>query len=208
MEISLDILEYVQRIILPQYAAFDKGHGLEHVNNVINNSIAIARNYDVDLDKVYVIAAYHDIGLGKDRKNHHKTSSAYLLSDIKLREWFSIDELIMMSEAIEDHRASNNYRPRSIYGMIVSEADRDLEYTTVLKRTIQYSISNYPKDSIEQHFARIYEHICNKFGENGYLNLWLNTEINQRYLQELRSMIVAKEKLWFDFKVVFYVCLM
>lgn len=32
-----------------------------------------------------------------------------------------------MKEAVEDHRASSSRQPRSIYGKIVAEADRDID---------------------------------------------------------------------------------
>lgn len=206
MEINPEILSYVKQNIIPIYTSFDKAHNLEHVNKVIDNSISIAHSYSVDINKVYCIAAYHDVGLSKGREYHEKSSAVFLMSDLKLKEWFSEEELNIMSEAIEDHRASNDYEPRSIYGMIVSEADRDIEYITILTRTIQYGLKNYPEYDFEQHFARTYEHMRNKYGEGGYLKLWLNTEINQRKLQILRDMIRSKEKLMSDFEKIFFEC--
>ena len=73
---------------------------------------------------VYVIAAYHDLGLYEGREFHHITSGKVLLADETLRRWFTDEQLLQMKEAIEDHRASNKQAPRTIYGMIVAEADR------------------------------------------------------------------------------------
>ena len=42
----------------------------------------------------------------------------------------------MIGEAVEDHRASLPYEPRSLYGKIISEADRDLDFERILKRTL------------------------------------------------------------------------
>lgn len=206
MKINEEIREYVQQKIIPQYAHFDGAHNLEHVHKVINNSMDIAKDYDVDLDKVYIIAAYHDIGLGKGRENHEKNSSAYLLADRQLKAWFTQDELLLMAEAVEDHRASNDDEPRSLYGKIVSEADRDIEYTTILKRTIQYSLKHYPDFDADQHFARTYEHIRDKYGEGGYLKLWLNTDLNARNLKELREKAASKDTLRHDFDLLFEEC--
>ena len=207
MMVNPKIISYIQQNIVPQYSCFDKAHNLEHVNKVIQNSLFIAADYDVDIDKVYVVAAYHDVGLSQGRKNHEKTSAVILMTDLKLREWFSENELFLMSEAVEDHRASNDCEPRSIYGKIVSEADRDIEYMTILKRTIQYSLENYSEYNIEQHYSCTYEHIQNKYGEGGYLKLWLDTEINRRNLQELRKMITSHERLRTDFEIIFAECL-
>lgn len=206
MPVNPEITSYIQQTIIPQYSCFDKAHNLEHVNKVIQNSLSIATDYDVDINKVYVVAAYHDLGLRQGRENHEKTSAVLLMADLKLKEWFSESELTLMSEAVEDHRASNDYEPRGIYGKIVSEADRDIEYLTIFKRTIQYGLKNYPDYNIEQHFSRTYEHIQDKYGENGYLKLWLDTEINRHNLQELRIMLTSQEKFRADFEKIFAEC--
>ena len=39
------------------YDRFDKAHNKEHIDRVIKNSLSIAKDYDVDMSKVYVIAA-------------------------------------------------------------------------------------------------------------------------------------------------------
>lgn len=204
--INQEVLSYIQQNIIPKYLAFDNAHNLGHVNKVIQSSLKIASAYDVDITKVYVIAAYHDVGLSQGRENHEKTSASFLLSDTKLNEWFSKNELLLMAEAVEDHRASNDYEPRSIYGKIVSEADRDIEYATILTRTIQFGLKNFPDYNFERHFIRTFQHIKNKYGENGYLKLWLNTEMNQEGLKEIRRMISSKERLRNDFEKIFYEC--
>ena len=33
--ISLDLMEFIEKNILPRYAAFDKAHGMEHVTGVV-----------------------------------------------------------------------------------------------------------------------------------------------------------------------------
>lgn len=206
MFVNPEIIIYTQQHILPRYENFDKGHNLEHVNKVIQNSLLIAADYVVDINMVYVIAAYHDVGLIHGRDNHEKTSAAFLLTDKKLKEWFSDDDIVLMSQAVEDHRASNDYEPRSMYGKIVSEADRDIEYVTILTRTIQYGLKNYPDFDSEQQFNRVYEHIQDKYGEGGYLKLWLDTEINRRNLLELRNNLASRDKLRNDFEMIYSEC--
>lgn len=206
MEINPEIKSYVEKNIIPMYLDFDDAHNLAHVNKVIDNSLEIIKDYDVDINKVYVIAAYHDVGLSQGRANHEKTSVAFLLADINIKKWFSEDELVLMAQAVEDHRASNDYEPRSIYGKIVSEADRDIEYLTILRRTIQYSLNNYPSYSKEEHFERTYKHINDKYGEGGYMKLWLNTEYNQRNLKKLRAMSLTRDTLKPDFEKIFDEC--
>ena len=194
LNINYKILEHMQKNILPKYDYFDKAHNSLHVNRVIKNSLSIASVYNVDISKVYVIAAYHDIGLINGRKNHEKTSAEYLLLDESLKSWFSNTDLIEMSEAIEDHRASSNKEPRSIYGKIVAEADRDIDYHTILTRVAQFSLEHYPNYTIKQHFDRAYSHMQEKYGEEGYLKLWLDTEPNRSNLAEIRKALLDRDR--------------
>ena len=204
--INLDIEKYIQANILPKYNSFDKGHLIDHAETVISNSLKIAVEYNVNIDMVYVIAAYHDTGLALGRKDHEKNSALALLADCKLQKWFSSEELAIMAEAVEDHRASNNYEPRSIYGKIISEADRNIDYITILTRTIHYSISNYPNYTAEQHYRRSIEHIKEKYCDGGYLTLWLDTELNKSKLAELRNAVADEARFNADFAALFEEC--
>jgi uncharacterized protein len=197
------IFAYVKKNILPLYDAFDDAHNREHAEKVVRNSLSIARDYDVDINKVYVIAAYHDVGLTRGREEHEKHSAAYLLADEALAEWFSRDDLILMAEAIEDHRASSHNEPRSLYGKIISEADRDIEYEVILKRCVQYGISQYPGYTEERHFDRVYAHMQDKYGENGYMKLWLNSEPNAGNLKHIRNILASREISKKDFTRVY-----
>ena len=142
---SLDIVEFVETQILPQYAGFDKAHNISHANKVIRSSLELARTMGADLNMAYVIAAYHDLGLSGPRAIHHLTSGKILAADARLKRWFTPEQIKLMREAVEDHRASASRAPRSIYGKIVAEADRDLTPETVIRRTIQYGHANYPQ---------------------------------------------------------------
>lgn len=142
---SLDLVEFVETQILPRYAEFDKAHNLSHVTRVIRSSIALTRKIGADLNMAYVIAAYHDLGLSGPRAIHHLTSGKILMQDARLKRWFTPEQIKIMKEAVEDHRASASHAPRSIYGKIVAEADRDLTPETVIRRTIQFGLSNYPE---------------------------------------------------------------
>jgi uncharacterized protein len=95
----------------------------------------------------------------------------------------------MMKEAVEDHRASASRAPRSIYGKIVAEADRDIQPETVIRRTIQFGLSNYPQLDREGHWQRFLQHMDEKYSVNGYIRLWIQGSENERNLNELRSLI-------------------
>lgn len=192
---SLDLVEFVETQILPQYAAFDKAHNMEHVTTVIRRSLDLAGRIGADLNMAYVIAAYHDLGLSGPRAVHHITSGKILMQDARLKRWFSQEQLRIMKEAVEDHRASASRAPRSIYGKIVAEADRNIEPETVIRRTIQYGLSNYPQLNTEGHWQRFMEHMNEKYSTNGYIKLWILGSENEVKLNELRRLIAEPDKM-------------
>lgn len=148
------------------------------------------RKIGADLNMAYVIAAYHDLGLSGPRAIHHLTSGKILMQDARLKRWFTPEQIKIMKEAVEDHRASASHAPRSIYGKIVAEADRDLTPETVIRRTIQFGLSNYPEMDHEGHWKRFCQHMNEKYSVNGYIRLWIHGSENERNLNELRSLIV------------------
>jgi uncharacterized protein len=192
---SLDLVEFVETQILPQCAAFDKAHNMEHVTRVIRRSLDLARKTGADMNMAYTIAAYHDLGLSGPRAIHHLTSGKILIADARLKRWFSTEQLQLMKEAVEDHRASASRAPRSIYGKIVAEADRDIEPETVIRRTIQYGLANYPQLDVEGHWQRFMQHMDEKYSVNGYIRLWIQGSENERKLNELRQLIAEPTKM-------------
>ena len=188
---SLDLVEFVETQILPRYAEFDKAHNMAHVTRVIRRSIEMARHTGADMNMVYVVAAYHDLGLSGPRAIHHQTGGKILMQDARLKRWFSPEQLKVMKEAVEDHRASASHAPRSIYGKIVAEADRDLHPETVIRRTIQFSLTNHPDMDVEGHWRRFCQHMSEKYSVNGYIRLWIMGSENERNLNELRTLIAC-----------------
>lgn len=192
---SLDLVEYIETNILPQYAQFDKAHNLGHVVRVIKRSMDLVRTTGADINMVYAIAAYHDIGMSGPRAVHHITGGKILASDVRLRKWFSAEQLKIMREAIEDHRASASHAPRSIYGKIIAEADRDLDPEIVFRRIIQFGLANYSELDKEGHWFRFREHLENKYSVNGYIKLWIPGSENESKLKAVRSYIANQSEL-------------
>lgn len=193
--VSLDLMEFIETAILPRYANFDQAHRLSHVNNVIRQSLDLARKIGADINMAYTIAAYHDLGLEGPRAIHHVTSGKILLADNRLRRWFSTEKIKIMKEAVEDHRASASHAPRSIYGKIVAEADRELDPMVVFKRTILYGKDHYSEMSKEQQWKRFTEHLKNKYSNTGYIKLWIPGSSNEKKLKEIRDYINNPVKL-------------
>lgn len=169
MSINKDLIKYIEENIFPSYNKNDEGHNLEHIKYVIDRSIKFANSItEINYDMVYTIASYHDIGHYIDAKNHEKISSEMLLNDIKLRDYFDEEQIKIMSDAVYDHRASLNIIPRSIYGKIVSSADKNTSIDSILKRSYVYAVKHNPNFSLEEIINECREHVKNKFGNNGY----------------------------------------
>lgn len=194
-QVNLDIMSFVEQQILPRYNAFGRSHGLGHVQRVIKSSLQLASMIGADLNMSYVIAAYHDLGMEGPRAIHHITSGKILLADVRLRKWFSAEQIKIMKEAVEDHRASASREPRSIYGKIVAEADRDLEPEVVFTRAILFGIEHNPELDKEGQWARFNHHMEEKYSTNGYMRLWIPGSPNEKKLRVVRETIANKKQL-------------
>ena len=202
-QVNLELMEFVEKSILPRYNKFGQSHGIEHVTRVIRNSLTLARQVGANIDMSYVIAAYHDLGMDGPRAIHHITSGKILHSDARLKKWFSNDQILIMKAAVEDHRASCSHSPRSIYGKIVAEADRDLEPEIVFKRAILCGIEHNPTQTKEQHWERFKKHIEEKYSINGYIHLWIRHSKNEHNLTKIREIITNTNTLRTEFDKIY-----
>lgn len=195
MEVNRELQSYIEREIIPRYDHFDAAHRGDHVTTVIDQSLRLAEHYDVDIDMVYTIAAYHDLGLVAGREYHHTESGRILLNDAALGRWFSLEQIATMADAVEDHRASAKSEPRTIYGRIVAEADRVIDGMTIIRRTIQFTLNNHPELDKQEGFERMLEHLHEKYDYGGYLRLWIEHSDNAQRLEEFRKLIASHDRL-------------
>ncbi len=202
-QVNLELMQFVETQILPRYAEFGESHGLRHVTRVIRNSLSLVPVTGADIDMVYVVAAYHDLGMSGPRAIHHITSGKILQTDHRLKRWFSAEQIKIMKEAVEDHRASSSRHPRSIYGKIVAEADRDIDVHEIFLRAIQYGMENYPEKDKEEQWERFAQHMEEKYSHNGYLKLWIPNSPNEKALNQLRNIIEDQEELRKNFEKIF-----
>ena len=198
-----ELQAYLETAVLPRYETFDAAHRTDHVRTVIAQSLRLAARYDVDLDMVCTIAAYHDVGLSDGRERHHLRSGELLAADPALRRWFSEEQIAVMREAVEDHRASSGHEPRTVYGRIVAEADRCIDPETVLRRTVQYGLEHCPELDREGQYARCCEHLQRKYADGGYLRLWIPRSENARRLEELRALLRDRDGLRRRFDAIY-----
>ena len=108
--------------------------------------------------------------------------------DENLKNFFSDEERKIIKEAIEDHRASAKDEPRSIYGRIVSSADRNNTVEACLRRTYTYGKKIDPNATDEELFLRAYDVLTKKFGEDGYAKFYFRDTVYEAFLKELREL--------------------
>ncbi len=191
--IRKEIVDYIEKIILIQYTNLDSAHGIEHIHYVINKALRLGEIYNLNQELLYVCAAFHDLGMLKDRATHEKISAQMLLNDSTLSNWFSNEQILLMCEAVEDHRASSVKEPRNIYGKVLAHADRNLDLNIIIPRALAYGFSKYPTLTLLEQTERVYNYIVNKYGDMGYLTLWLDYEEDKIALEKIQNVITDKD---------------
>lgn len=200
--------KYIYDVIVPQYAGFDAAHREDHALTVIDQAMKILDGMQawiagaaegleglsewlvpVDRDVLKMAAACHDLGLVNGRDNHHLDSGKIIRANADLLQWFTSDEIEIIAQAAEDHRASGKSDPRSIYGKIVAEADRVIDIDTIIRRTVQFGHKHYPELTPAEHLERAVSHLKEKYGRGGYLKLWIPWSDNSVRLNALQDLI-------------------
>lgn len=171
-EKSRDTLQnYIERKILPCYKDLDAGHDIVHVKNVINYALELGQEFKrVNQDLIYTAAAYHDLGLKEGRAQHHHYSAQIVKEDEQLLEYFSAQEIEIISDACYYHRASLDGKPQRLTSKIIADADRmdGLKIERMIVRAWNYGLDNYEDKSISELYENMYQHLLNKYGTDGY----------------------------------------
>ena len=191
-----ELKEYIESNVFPEYSKNESGHGLGHIKYVIDRSFELVKenNLDVNLDIVYTVAAYHDIGHHINSKTHEIISADIMSKDQNLSKFFNKEELKIIKEAIEDHRASSKDEPRTIYGKIVSSADRNNTIEDCLRRTYTYGLKLNPDATDEELFLRAHDVLSKKFGEGGYAKFYFKDKQYEKFLKDIRKLLKDKDK--------------
>lgn len=189
------IQSYIQANVLPKYKQNDKGHGMEHIDYVTKRSLAFAEQFeDIDVNIVYTVASYHDIAHSIDPKNHEKLSAEMFFGNEEMKQFFTEAERILIKEAIEDHRASLDAAPRSIYGEIISSADRSTDVEDFLRRTHAYTLKHFPKYTEQEVINRAYDHAVKKYGQKGYAKHYVKDAEYDKFREHINFLISDKER--------------
>ena len=124
-------------------------HGLQHVNNVIENLLKLAkllRIKEPELNYLLIACVLHDLGQLEGSEDHYlrsKKIAANYLKDMVNQEWF--DKII---PTIENHHDKNNIDNLSLFEHLVLFADK-MDFT--YKRLDVNYIKEYQADYLESH---------------------------------------------------------
>ena len=189
-----EVKDYILKEIKPVYKSFDKAHSISHFNFVTKNCVdygseLIKKGIDVNLEIAYIVGALHDIGISKGREGHAKSSGEIVRKEKKLKEFYSAEEIEMIAQAVEDHSSHLEYEPRSIYGKIVADADRNNTMYLVFSRPIKFGVKHEKNNDRETHINRAYEFVQNKFGRNGYVKYWLDIPNTTKSQQQIWNLL-------------------
>lgn len=204
-KIKLELIKYIEQIVNYHYNLNDKGHGVEHAKYVINRSFEFAYQVEsINLEMVYVIAAYHDVAHHIDAKNHETISAKMLMEDKKLKDFFTDEQIKIMSEAVEDHRSSMETEPRSIYGKIVSSADRNTSVEVTLKRCYSYNRRHFSELKESEIIEECRKFLLKKFGINGYARskMFFDDKEYKKYLDDITDLAIDSDKFAVEIKKV------
>lgn len=192
--------DYIYSEIVPKYAAFDPAHREDHAEEVIENTVRLYNKApeeirsSLDIEMLFTAAACHDLGRINGKERHHIDSGIIIRNDSRLKEWFDDEQIELIAQAAEDHRASNKEEPRSMYGKIVAEADRLIDTETIIRRTLLYGMSRYPEMDPDGQIDRALDHLYDKYGDDGYLRLWIPWSDNALRLFSLRCLLADHVK--------------
>ena len=219
MDINSTLEKYIFEEVVPRYASFDAAHKEDHALTVIRQALELldgrgswaAAQADVEplwltpvsRAMLMTAAACHDLGLVNGRERHHLDSGIIIRADSRLKEWFNEEQIEIIAQAAEDHRASGKGAPRSIYGMLIAEADRVIDQETIIRRTIQFGLKHYPDLCREGQMERAREHLVEKYGRGGYLRLWIPWSSNAARLNDLQDLIADPKALTSTIDMIF-----
>ncbi len=185
---------FLERDILPIYDSFDSAHDIKHARSVMAASLAAAGETGADEEMCLTAAAYHDIGLRLRREDHNITSANIMRSDKRLEKWFTGEQIRVMADAVEDHRASASEPPRTLCGRILADADREYTVERILERTVLFGRSEYTELSPKEQIDRAYRHVREKYGESGYLSFCTEREEYKNTARRITALLADRER--------------
>lgn len=203
-EVDFKLKDYIDNNIIDEYNLNDGGHNIDHINYVINRAFELVEE-NININILYSCIVFHDIACHIDRDNHEILSAERAYSDKFLNSFFNKEEMFIIKDAIEDHRASLEYEPRNIYGKILSSSDRKVEVKIYLISSMSFDIKKHPEMSKEDIINGSYQFAIKKFGKIGYAvnKSYVSDAKYEKFLSDLQYLIDNKND-YFDTASIIY----
>lgn len=148
------IVETFVKNLIPR----DSVHGLDHVERVRRTALFIAKHYpDVDLEVVEIAALMHDIGKYLNADDHAK-ESAKLAKEILKKLKVPEEKISKIIDAIENHSFSARRKPKTLEGMILSDADK-LDALGAIGIARVFMLSGIENRDLQKSLKHFYEKI-------------------------------------------------
>ncbi|MDD3452713.1 MAG: hypothetical protein PHN42_00325 [Bacilli bacterium] len=204
-KINNELQKYVVDNIITEYSLNDEGHNIDHINYVLNRAIEIGKNYELSWDIIYICVMFHDIACHINREKHEILSALVAYEDKYLNSFFTKQEMNIIKEAIEDHRASLEYIPRNIYGKILSSADRKVDIKSYLIAAIAFELRKHPEMTKEEVISKTYLFAIKKYGKSGYAvnKSYVNDNKYNEFISNLQELI-ENENVYYDNASIIY----
>lgn len=187
---------YIEEHIFPEYSKNDGGHNIAHILEVIRRSFALNDTFKLGLNDnmMYAIASCHDWGKYIDHEKHHLIAAENFMNDEGMKKFFNDEERKTIKEAIEDHRSSKEDEPRSVYGKLISSADRNTRIEIVFIRSFFVAHERTPEMNIEEYLDYTIKRLSKKYDEENPENMFFEDETYRVFIEDMRALLKKEEE--------------
>lgn len=194
-QVNPALRNYVENKIFPQYAQNDKAHGMCHIREVIRRAFRLNKSFKLQLepDLIFAIAAYHDLGKHIDSKRHEIISAELFRQDAEMAKFFSPSQINLIAEAIEDHRSRKSDNPRSVYGQLISSADRNTRVEMVFVRSFFVGKDYQPEVTVAEHLDFNFHRLAQRYSLDDPENMFFADQEYRDFLVAMRQLLQDKE---------------
>lgn len=195
-DVNPELKKYIEENVFPQYEQNDKAHGIVHILEVIRRAFALNDTFKLGLNHnmIYAIAACHDLGKYEDHTIHEKIAAKRFIEDANMSKFFSDEERIIIKEAIEDHRSSKEDEPRSVYGKLISSADRNTRIEIVFIRSFFVAKERMPEENIEDYLDYTIKRLAKKYSEDNPENMFFEDKTYRVFLEDMRDLLKREDE--------------
>lgn len=191
-----DLKKYIIDNIFPEYSKNDGGHNIAHILEVIRRSFALNDTFKLGLDDnmIFAIASCHDWGKYEDHETHHLIAARNFINDEGMKQFFNNEQRQIIKEAIEDHRSSKEDEPRSVYGKLISSADRNTRIEIVFIRSFFVGRERMPETSIEDYLDYTIKRLSKKYDEENPENMFFEDQTYKVFIHDMRELLKNEDE--------------